>query len=153
MDEGRVLEIAATDAQSEPVAASAVALRQVAARLGGRTIWRDANVRIGAGEFVAIIGPNGAGKSTLLRLLLGLLVPSHGRLEVLGQPPRRGHAEVAYVPQRRSLDAELAVRGRDLVALGVDGHRWGFALPGVSLRRTRSLVAEALDLVEASPYA
>jgi zinc/manganese transport system ATP-binding protein len=126
----------------------------LAARLGERTIWRDATFRIAAGEFVAVLGPNGAGKSTLLRLLLGLLQPSQGQLNVLGATPRPGSSEIGYVPQRRSLDPDLAARGRDFVALGVDGHRWGFALPaGSASRRKRERVAAALESVEATAYA
>src|SRR5579859_7087768 len=59
-----------------------VTLQQVAVRLGERTVWREANLDIGAGEFVAVLGPNGAGKTTLLRLLLGLVRPLEGRVEI-----------------------------------------------------------------------
>ena len=131
-----------------------VAANELAVRLGERTIWHDATFRVSTGEFVAVLGPNGAGKSTLLRLLLGLIQPSHGQLSVLGAAPRLGSPEIGYVPQRRSLDPDLAVRGRDFVALGVDGHRWGFALPmGVASRRKHERVAAALEAVEATAYA
>src|SRR5690348_7312769 len=62
-----------------------IQLDDVAAQLGDRTIWSGATLSIQAGEFVAILGPNGSGKSTLLRLLLGLLRPSVGRVEIFGQ--------------------------------------------------------------------
>ncbi len=99
-------------------------------RLQGRTVWREATFRVSPGTFTAVVGPNGAGKTTLLKLLLGLLAPSAGTVHVLGSPPRRGHPDIGYVPQRRALDAGLRVRGTDLVALGVDGHRWGVRLGG-----------------------
>jgi len=130
-----------------------VSAQDVAVQLGGRSIWRGASFTIQAGEFIAILGPNGAGKSTLLRLLLGLLAPGQGSVQVFGQAPRRGNPAIGYVPQRRTLDAELAVRGRDLVALGVDGHRWGVPLPTPAARQKRVLVQEALELVEAGAYA
>jgi zinc/manganese transport system ATP-binding protein len=130
-----------------------VTVQDASVQLAGRTIWRDATFSIAAGEFIAILGPNGAGKSTLLRLLLGLLRPSQGSVQVLGSPPRSGNPAIGYVPQRRSLDPDLAVRGRDLVALGLDGHRWGFALPTPARRRQRDLVQAALVSVEASTYA
>jgi zinc/manganese transport system ATP-binding protein len=135
------------------VGADVVTVQSAAVRLGNRTIWRDASFSIGAGEFVTILGPNGAGKSTLLRLLLGLLRPAQGSIAVLGTAPRRGNPAIGYVPQRRTLDPDLAVRGRDLVALGIDGHQWGFALPGPAHRRHLALVQETLALVEASAYA
>jgi zinc/manganese transport system ATP-binding protein len=133
--------------------ASIIALRAAAVALGGRTIWSDATLDIAPGEFVAVLGPNGAGKSTLLRVLLGLLHPSAGRVLVAGAPPRRGNPAIGYVPQQRTLDPDLSIRGRDLVALGIDGHRWGFALPGVARRQHRALVNEALAAVESTAFA
>lgn len=50
--------------------------------LGGRTILRDVNLHIQAGERIAVTGPNGGGKSTLIRLLLGDLPPATGRVRL-----------------------------------------------------------------------
>ena len=135
------------------VPAFIVALQEAAVQLSSRTIWSQATLRVTPGEFIAILGPNGAGKSTLLRMLLGLLRPSAGQVEVLGNTPRRGHPAIGYVPQRRTLDPDLPVRGRDLVMLGLDGQRWGFALPGPKRHQQQALVEEALASVEATPYA
>src|SRR5206468_1927025 len=77
------------------------------------------------GTFVAILGPNGSGKTSLLRAILGLVEPSAGRIDVLGHAPHRGDPGIGYVPQHSSFDPELPFRGRDLVRLGIDGHRWG----------------------------
>lgn len=130
-----------------------VTLKEVAMRFGRRTIWRQAAFTIAPGEFIAIVGPNGAGKSTLLHLLLGFVQPGEGSVRVLGQAPGRGNREIGYVPQRRTLDADLPIRGRDLVMLGLDGPRWGFSLPGPARRRQHALVAEAIASVEATAYA
>ena len=46
----------------------------------GNPILHNVNLRVAAGEIVALIGPNGAGKSTLVRVLLGLLRPDSGRV-------------------------------------------------------------------------
>jgi len=94
-------------------------------RLGGRWIWRDVDLEIARGEFVAILGPNGAGKSTLLRAMLGVIPLSEGAVEVFGRPVRRGSPEVGYLPQRRRFDADLRIRASDLVRLGLDGASWG----------------------------
>jgi zinc/manganese transport system ATP-binding protein len=130
-----------------------ITAHEVAVRLGNRTIWRGGTFNIDSGEFVTIVGPNGAGKSTLLRLLLGLLFPSEGRIEVFGQAPRRGNSLIGYVPQRRTLDPDLMVRARDFVAMGIDGHKWGIPLPFVSKEHHRTLVQEVLDAVGATAYA
>lgn len=52
---------------------------------GRRRILDDVDLTVGAGDWCTIVGPNGAGKTTLLRALLGL-VPSRGRIDLLGTP-------------------------------------------------------------------
>ena len=62
-----------------------LALRGVSAGYGPRTVLRDVDLAVEAGERVAIVGPNGAGKSTLLRLMTGVLAPTSGEVEVDGR--------------------------------------------------------------------
>jgi zinc/manganese transport system ATP-binding protein len=115
----------------------------------GRTIWSEANFSIRRGEFVAVIGPNGAGKTTLFRLLLGLIRPSGGTLEVFGTPPRRGNPKIGYVPQSHAVDKDTNVEAIQLVRLGYSGNRW---LPNVtpsSMREVREATDEALRSVGA----
>jgi zinc/manganese transport system ATP-binding protein len=120
----------------------AVQLDQAALRRGARLLWRDLTLDVAPGEFIAILGPNGAGKSTLLKVLLGLLPLSAGTALVAGKAPRRGSADVGYVPQQKGFDTDLGARGRDLVALGVDGHRFGpFRTPGRAARVERAITA------------
>jgi zinc/manganese transport system ATP-binding protein len=123
----------------------------LAAAYGSRLIWQDASFSVEAGEFVAVLGPNGSGKSTLLRLLLGLLPPAAGSLLVLGKRPHRGNPDIGYVPQRRNIDRDLPVRGRDFVHLGIDGSQWGIALGNAAADDRR--VDQAIASVEAQAYA
>jgi len=123
----------------------------VAAAYGDQLIWRNASFTVNTGEFVAVLGPNGSGKSTLLRLLLGLMAPAAGSLQVLGKRPHRGNADVGYVPQRRNIDRDLPVRGRDFVHLGIDGARWGIELGNNPTYHDR--VDQAIKSVDAEPYA
>jgi len=127
-----------------------VALDDAAVRLGGRIIWQHASFSVAPGQLVGIIGPNGTGKTTLLRVLLGQVKASAGSVNVLGGLPRRGNPAIGYVPQRRTLEADLALRGRDLVLLGLIGHRWGF---GPASAADRAAVADALTAVDATSYA
>jgi zinc/manganese transport system ATP-binding protein len=133
-----------------------VALRHAEVHVGGRAIWSDVDVSVGAGEFVAVLGPNGAGKSTLIKAVLGLVPLSAGTLEVLGQSPGGANHHIGYLPQRRNFDAGLAIRGRDVVRLGLDGARWGLPLAGRRSERSRRAdrrVSEVIDLVGAANYA
>jgi len=134
---------------------SAVSLRGAAVRVGGRTLWSGVDLDVGAGEFVAVLGPNGVGKSTLVKVLLGLL-PVDGEVRVLGERPGHAGDRIGYLPQRRSFDASLRIRGIDVVGLGWDGDRWGLPLPRrrtVGGRRKSERVADVIELVGASAYA
>ena len=101
----------------------------IGARLafGDRVLWEDLDLDVRAGEFIAVLGPNGTGKTSLLKVLLGQMSLSAGTLTVDGRPVTTGSEQIGYVPQHRSLDRGLSLRGSDLVALGYDGHRWGLA--------------------------
>lgn len=128
----------------------AIFLDRATLRLGGKTLWEDLALAVPRGEFLAVLGPNGTGKTSLLRTLLGLLRLSGGDVRVLGQAPRRGTPAVGYVPQQRAFDPDLPLRGRDLVTLGLNGHRWGFSLDPRGAQRH---VDAMLALVGAREYA
>lgn len=133
-----------------------IQVQRATVTLGGRTIWSDVTLDVQPGEFLAILGPNGAGKSTLLKAILGLLPLADGQITVLDTPARRGNAAIGYVPQRRSFDAEVRVRGRDIVRLGLDGAAWGLSLPLVRRHHARQQaqrVQDVIDLVGATAYA
>lgn len=120
-----------------------VAFRAAALTFGDRELWRDLDLEIRPGEFLAVLGPNGTGKTTLLRAILGLQPLSGGTLEVFGQPPKRGNAGIGYIPQQRLIAAATPVRGADLIGFGVSGTRLGLPLPRrADRRRVRELVHE-----------
>ncbi len=130
----------------EPV----IELAQVSVHYGQRAVLQDISLTVYQGEMIAVLGPNGAGKSTLLKLLLGLLRPSTGQVRVLGQAARRGNAAIGYAPQHRVLEADLALRARDVVGFGLDGNRWGIGFPSAKRYAT---IQKALDEVNACAYA
>lgn len=72
----------------------------------------DCTLRFPRGHVVGLVGPNGAGKSTLLNLAAGLLQPTAGSIEVLGQPSSNDPAllaRIGFVPQDASLYGGLSV--------------------------------------------
>jgi zinc/manganese transport system ATP-binding protein len=136
----------------------AVVFRDAAVRLGGRTIWSDVSLEVHPGEFVAVLGPNGVGKSTLVKTVLGMVRLAAGEASVLGRAPGAANRQIGYLPQRRSFDAGLRVRGIDIVRLGLDGDRWGISAPlqtrwSGRARSQRRRVDELIEFVGASSYA
>jgi zinc/manganese transport system ATP-binding protein len=121
---------------------SVVSIRGLGVRFGARELFSGLDLELEPGELLAVLGPNGAGKTTLVRVLLGVIQPTEGEVAVPG-----GRAAVGYVPQQRAFDRDLPLRGRDLVRLGLDGHRWGFG------RSQRARVDEAIAAVGATQYA
>ena len=126
---------------------SVVSVEGLTLRYGTRTLWEGLSFELEEGAFLAVLGPNGAGKTSLVRVLLGLERPTAGRVAVAGADPASSRSRIGYVPQQRAFERDLALRGRDLVRLGLDGHRWGFG------RAVWAPVDDALAAVGATPYA
>lgn len=114
---------------------------------------------IRAGEFVGLIGPNGSGKTTLVKLLLKLLTPQKGHIDVFGIPIQkfRDWHRIGYVPQKISqgeahfpvsveevvLQGRVAKRGMLRRLKGEDYDAVGAALAAVGMQdATHTLVRE-----------
>ena len=130
-------------------------LTGAAVRVGDRTLWAGVDLSVGTGEFVAVLGPNGVGKSTLIKVILGLLPASAGTVTVFGERPGHHNDRIGYLPQRRSFEPSLRIRGIDIVRLGLSGDRFGVSLPISRRSRQRrraeeERISEVIDLVDAS---
>jgi ABC-type Mn2+/Zn2+ transport system ATPase subunit len=121
-----------------------IVLEHVFAGYGDRPALTDVSLRIRPGSLLAVIGPNGAGKSTLLKVMAGLLRPSYGRVQVLGQAVGREAHRVAYLPQAESVDWGFPVAVADVVMMG------RYPLIGIGRRPSRldqEHVDQALETV------
>jgi ABC-2 type transport system ATP-binding protein len=89
--------------QAEARSAGVIAVQRLTKRYGGRAVVDDLSFSVPEGAIFGLLGENGAGKTTTIQMLLGLVKPGAGRLEVLGlDPTRRGLAvrrRVGYVPE------------------------------------------------------
>lgn len=128
----------------------ALRVRRASLSFGHRPLWRDLDLTVAPREFVAVLGSNGSGKTSLLRAVLGQQPLDSGEIEVGGSPARRGDRRIGYIPQQRIVQPGTPLRGRDLVTLGLTGHRFG--LPRTSAAE-RARVAAAIGAVEATGYA
>jgi zinc/manganese transport system ATP-binding protein len=125
-------------------------LAGAALAFGSRTLWSGLNLDMGPGEFITVLGSNGSGKSSLLKAVLGLQPLSAGSLTVLGRPVSRGVREIGYIPQQRLIPPGTPMRGRDLVALGIDGHRLGTRV--LKRRAVRDQVEAAVEAVKGTSF-
>lgn len=125
-------------------------LRDASLGFGKRTLWSGLDLEVHAGEFVAVLGPNGSGKTSLLKTVLGQQRLDSGAIAFEGHPVRRGDRRIGYIPQQKLIPAGTPMRARDLVALGVNGHRWGMPFPR---RDDRARVDRLIESVGAGRYA
>ncbi|THV32861.1 ABC transporter ATP-binding protein [Glycomyces buryatensis] len=121
--------------------APAIRVAGLSKNYGKHVALTDLNLEVQPGEVFGFLGPNGAGKSTTIRILLDLIRPTAGRIEVLGTDPRTGGAalreRIGYLP------GELEIEGRNTARelLGFLADQRGT----VAKRRIEEL-AELLDL-------
>ncbi|WP_330179590.1 ABC transporter ATP-binding protein [Nocardia sp. NBC_01503] len=90
--------------------APAIVVNDLTKNYGSFPALQHLDLEVAQGEVFGFLGPNGAGKSTTIRILLDLIRPTSGYVEVLGQTPRAGGADlrrrIGYLP------GELALEGR-----------------------------------------
>jgi zinc transport system ATP-binding protein len=115
---------------------------------GADPALRDVSIDISQGEFVALVGPNGSGKSTLLRVLLGVLAPQSGTVELFGEEPARLHDRwrIGYVPQRLTLAADLPATVEEVVRAGQLARRGWWRRARQSDRRDMDHALDAVAL-------
>ncbi len=106
--------LAATDERTTPV----IEVDDVSFGFGSALVLEQVQLSVGAGEFLGLVGPNAGGKSTLLRLILGLLEPQHGRVRVLGRPPRQVRRRIGYVPQYPPFPRDFPITVEQVVLMG-----------------------------------
>jgi manganese/zinc/iron transport system ATP- binding protein len=112
-------------------------------------LW-DIDLTVPQGVLMAVVGPNGAGKTTLLKAALGLVRPVAGSVRVLGAPYAERRREVAYVPQRGTVDWDFPTSVLDVVLMGTYGRLGWFRRPGAAERKA---ALEALAKVGMTEFA
>ncbi|MCP4633814.1 MAG: ABC transporter ATP-binding protein [candidate division Zixibacteria bacterium] len=95
-----------------------IAINNLTFSYNGFNVLEDVNFSIIENDFVTILGPNGGGKTTLLKLMLGLLKPDRGKIEVFGAAPDKARSNVGYMPQSFQFDAKFPIRVIDIVLMG-----------------------------------
>jgi ABC-2 type transport system ATP-binding protein len=90
---------------------AAIAVSGVTKRFNGLVAVDDVDLQVPRGSLYGFIGPNGSGKSTTLRMVMHILLPDQGEIEVLGlRDSRAAHDRVSYLPEERGLYKRMSVR-------------------------------------------
>lgn len=95
-----------------------IQLEGISAGYEGDTVLENVNLQVDAQDYIALIGPNGGGKTTIIRVILGLLKPFSGLVNVMGLPPKEGRAFIGYVPQSQLNDQAFPINVWDVVGMG-----------------------------------
>ena len=120
-----------------------VLLEGVSYAYGRAPALDSVDLRIDEGDFLGIIGPNAGGKTTLLKVILGLLSPDRGTVQVFGRPPSESRGLIGYVPQYARFDAAFPIDVLDTVRMG----RLGLGRRE-SADEAREAARDALDQVD-----
>jgi ABC-2 type transport system ATP-binding protein len=113
----------------------AIALDHVKKRFGSHVAVDDLSLEVPAGSVYGFIGPNGSGKTTTIRMILHILLPDSGRIEVFGDPRTDiVRDRIGYLPEERGLYKKMKVRrllryygrlkGKPLSAIDKNISRW-----------------------------
>lgn len=102
-----------------------IEITDLSVSLGDKSILKNMDIGIKAGEYFGLIGPNGSGKTTLLKTIAKLIEPTSGEINITGQNQklykRKALArQLSYVPQDTLIDFNFNVQ--DIVAMGRHAH-------------------------------
>ena len=124
---------------------STIVTENLIKRFGEFTAVDDVSFDVHPGEIFGFLGPNGSGKTTTIRMMLGLLTPTAGNIEVLGVPvleqPEAIRSRVGYMSQRFSLYNDLTV----LQNLRFYGTAYGLSNEGLNQQIDRALQMAGLE--------
>ncbi|HSW76170.1 MAG TPA: metal ABC transporter ATP-binding protein [Candidatus Saccharimonadales bacterium] len=112
-------------------------------------IW-DLDFFVPKGTLLGIVGPNGSGKTTLLKSILGIIQPTTGCLKIFGEPYNRTTHNIAYVPQKSSVDWSFPTDVFDVVLMGRYGH---LSLCSRPTKKDYEIARQALETVNMSQFA
>jgi manganese/zinc/iron transport system ATP- binding protein len=112
-------------------------------------LW-DVDFELPKGKIIGIVGPNGSGKSTLLKAIMDLVPLSSGYVKVLDRSLDQMRNQIAYVPQRETVDWNFPASVKDVV-------RMGRYQPGRLFKKLTALdiqlADEAIEKVKLTPFA
>lgn len=108
-------------------------------------VW-DIDLSIPKGKCAGIIGPNGAGKTTLVQSMIGLMNPLSGEVSFFGKSQEMMKGNIAYVPQRKTIDWDFPITVFEVVLMGLYGRLGLFRRPGKQEKEKAHAVLQRLGM-------
>jgi ABC-2 type transport system ATP-binding protein len=94
----------------DPTSTPALRLVDVRKEFTGHVAVEGLSLEVPRGKVFGLLGPNGAGKTTTLRMVMNVLVPDAGRIEILGRPAGQAERDrIGYMPEERGLYPRMTV--------------------------------------------
>jgi len=122
-----------------------IRIREMWAGYENDPVLENINLSVYESDFIGLIGPNGGGKTTLIKVLLGLLPPQRGEVQIMGKPVAQGREHIGYVPQVVVFDRDFPISVWEVALMGRLGKRRLFRRYSVE---DEEIVAESLRRVE-----
>lgn len=124
---------------------AALRLEGITKRFAGFTAVDDLNFSADRGRILGFLGPNGAGKTSTIRMVLGLMQPTSGKIDVLGAADGRAVRErIGFLPEERGLYRRMTPTDAIVFFAGLKG------VPASEARRRARLLLEQQGLAEAA---
>ncbi|HTN74289.1 MAG TPA: ABC transporter ATP-binding protein [Pirellulaceae bacterium] len=124
-----------------------IQIEHVTRKYGAKVAVSDLNLEIPAGELFACLGPNGAGKTTTIKMMVGLLQPTAGRIQLCGVDAvtqrREANRLLGFVPDQPYLYEKLS--GREFLQFVAD-------LFGLGAQASRDGIEEQIAALELAPF-
>ena len=117
----------------------AIRIRKVNKRFGSTHAVRDLDLDVPAGSLCGFLGPNGAGKSTTIRMIMSIIYPDSGSIDVLGSSALANKDRIGYLPEERGLYRKMKV-GEFLLYMA--------KLKGITDSNLKNRVAEWLERID-----
>ena len=121
-------------------------------RYGARKVVRDVSVRVKSGEVVGLLGPNGAGKTTTFYMIVGLVPPNGGSIDLDGENIthlpiyKRARLGISYLPQEASVFRKLSVEDNIRSILELQVKRTGEKLTKAEIEERLNSLLEELQI-------
>lgn len=129
-----------------------VSVKNVSFGYGSERVLENVSLDIFAGDYIGIVGPNGSGKTTLLKIILGILKPSEGRVEIFGQRADnfKDWESIGYVRQKAtSFNPGFPATVEEVVAANIRSKAAKLKKP---VKARREMVYNALSVVGMQEY-